>query len=99
MKKVTNPSPDVLSGADAIIDQPKKLLPQNIFYDIYKKGISNKNMYSTFNCGIGFILSVPAHEAPHIISKIKNADIIGKVVKGNGKVFIQSAFNGKLLKL
>lgn len=90
---------DVLGKNNAVIFHTKKLLPQKIFFDIYKKGLSNKNMYSTFNCGIGFILSVPKAEANKIISEIKNADIIGKVIPGDGSVIIQSAFDGKPVKL
>ncbi|HEY4523827.1 MAG TPA: AIR synthase-related protein [Candidatus Paceibacterota bacterium] len=90
---------DILSGADAIISQPKTLMPQKIFYELYNRGVSSRAMYSTFNCGIGFVLSVPPHQAKKIIAKIKNAAIIGKVCRGNGTVLISSAFDGKLLKL
>ena len=92
---------DILGRADAIIRHSTKLQPQKIFYDLYTKGLSNKNMYSTFNCGIGFIVSVPASETKRAISILKSADIIGKVVrgKGNGNVYITSAFNGRQVVL
>ena len=86
---------DVLGKADALIFHPAKLLPQKIFFDIYKKGVANEEMYSTFNCGIGFVLSVPKKNALPIASKIKFAAIIGEVVGGTGRVKIQSAFDGK----
>ena len=63
------------------------------------KILSNEIMYSTFNCGIGFILSVPKQEVSKILSRIKNADVIGEVVKGKSEVYIKSAFNQKIIKL
>lgn len=90
---------DILDGALAIISQPKMLAPQKIFYELYKKGISSRSMYSTFNCGVGFVLSVPAGEVKNIIPKLKNAAVIGAVRKGNGNVKINSLFDGKWLKL
>lgn len=90
---------DILGNNNAIIFQPKKLEPQKIFYDMYSKILSNKIIYSTFNCGIGFVLSVPKQEVSKIISHLKNADVIGEVVKGKGEVYIKSAFNQKTIKL
>lgn len=90
---------DILGKADVCIFHPKKLQPQEIFQELYDKGIANKVMYSTFNCGIGFVLSVSQKDAESIILHIKNSDIIGEVVSGNGLVQIQSAFNGKKFKL
>ncbi|MBI2674477.1 MAG: hypothetical protein HYX22_01945 [Candidatus Yanofskybacteria bacterium] len=90
---------DILYKVDAIIDHPNKLQPQGIFKEMYKKILSNKVMYSTFNCGIGFILSVPKHDVSKVLSCVNNACIIGRVVRGNGKIYIRSAFNGKILKL
>lgn len=90
---------DVLGNADANIDAPKKLSPQPIFYEIHKRGIGSKDMYTTFNCGIGFVLSVPKKEAMRIVSKIKSAAIIGEVQKGTGQVRIRSAFDEKMVRL
>ena len=90
---------DILYKADAYIVQPKKLLPQAIFTEIYKRGVSNKTMYSTFNCGVGFVLSAPKSQADLILRKLKNADIIGEIVRGDGHVLIQSAFNNKAVVL
>ncbi|MDD4989304.1 MAG: AIR synthase-related protein [Candidatus Pacebacteria bacterium] len=86
---------DILKGADAVIAGPKKLKPQKVFWDMYKKGVSNKTMYSTFNCGIGFILSVPEQEVKKVLSHLKDAKVIGQVIKGRGEVHITSAFDNK----
>jgi phosphoribosylformylglycinamidine cyclo-ligase len=85
---------DVLSNADAVISQPKKLVPHKIFYELFGRGISSQEMYTTFNCGVGFVLSVPSSEAKKIMAKIKYASIIGEVVEGSGHVLITSAFDG-----
>ena len=86
---------DILEKADAVISQPKKLAPQEIFRILHTKGLSNEVMYSTFNCGIGFILSVPKYEVEKILSNVRNTAVIGEIVPGNGQVKIKSAFNGK----
>ena len=88
---------DLLINADAQLKRNHKLQPHFIFKELYQKGISDEEMYKTFNCGIGFILSVNPKEADRILSKIKdfNADIIGKIVPGTGKVKIDSLFSNK----
>lgn len=90
---------DILGRADAIVSQPTMLTPQKIFYELYGTGVSSREMYTTFNCGIGFVLSVPPGEVKGILSKIKYAGVIGEVVKGSGNVFITSIFDGRQLKL
>ena len=90
---------DVLGNNDALIEQPQKLFPQEIFFELFTKGLSNKEMYATFNCGVGFILSAPFADAQKIIAHTKNAALIGRVVKGKGRVIITSAFDGKRVVL
>ena len=100
---------DLLNGANAIISRKHKLKPQPIFYEILKKGVSEVQMYKIFNCGIGLILSVSPKDVSSVLSEInpvrnrrflngvKNfkTDIIGKIIPGNGKVIIESAFSNK----
>lgn len=91
---------DILDdNLNIVISHQNKLQPQKIFYIMHQKGISNEAMYSTFNCGIGFILSVPKTEAKKIISQIAYSDIIGEVVPGNGLIVIRSAFNNKVFTI
>ena len=85
---------DILKNVDAIILQPKESVPK-IFHEIHVKGVSDKAMYSTFNCGIGFVLSVPKSEVRAILKRFKNSFIIGEVVRGNAAVHITSAFTGR----
>lgn len=88
---------DFLNNKDALINRTHQLKPQAIFQELYQKGISDEEMYKTFNCGIGFILSVDPKDAKAILSEIENfkADIIGKVIPGKGKVKIESSFSNK----
>lgn len=88
---------DILGGGlDAHIFHPRTLKPQKIFFDMYKKGFSNKTMYSTFNCGIGFVLGVPRREMKQVTTSLKGTAVIGEVTSGTGQVNILSAFNGRL---
>jgi phosphoribosylformylglycinamidine cyclo-ligase len=88
---------DLLGEMDAIINKNHNLEPQEIFRKLYKKGISDEEMYKTFNCGIGFVLSVSEDEVRDILYKIRGfkADVIGKIVSGSGKVKIESKFSDK----
>ena len=90
---------DLLKGADAVIKQPVKLAPQPIFHELYKRGVSDRDMYRTFNCGIGFVLAVPGKSVKKIIAMTPGSAVIGRVVKGKGMVHIQSAFSGKTIVL
>lgn len=86
-----------LGKADAEIKRNHKLKPQEIFRKLYQKGISDKEMYKTFNCGIGFILSARPKDVEKIISETKNfkTDIIGTIIPGSGKIKIESMFSNK----
>lgn len=88
----------LLYNADIVMSN-HKLKPQSIFKNLYKSGVSDLNMYKTFNCGVGFILSASQNDALKIISKVKDSDIIGKVVRGRGKIIINSMFSDKRLEL
>ena len=89
---------DILKGADADIRHPRKLRPQKIFFDLRKK-IPNMQMYSTFNCGIGFVLSVPKSEVRQILRLLPASAVIGRVVKGKGRGRIISGFDQKEITL
>ncbi|KKW10357.1 MAG: Phosphoribosylformylglycinamidine cyclo-ligase [Microgenomates group bacterium GW2011_GWC1_49_7] len=65
-------------------------------------GFPDEEMYRTFNCGIGFILSAPEDEGNAIVKEIKKAgfqaDLIGKTTKGTGKIKIESMFSNKIVE-
>lgn len=89
---------DLLENTDVEINKVHKLEPQNIFKELYKRGVSDEEMYKTFNCGIGFILSVSSEDADNVITEL-DADIIGKIVSGTGKIKIESMFSDKVIEL
>ncbi|MBI2617885.1 hypothetical protein HYW58_00285 [Candidatus Kaiserbacteria bacterium] len=88
---------DVSKDTDLIIDGLRK--PQNIFYELYSRGISDKEMYRTFNCGVGFVLSVPSNVVENVIKNIDGSYVIGKAVKGTGNIDIHSTFSKQIIRI
>lgn len=89
---------DLLDDANARINRDHKLVPQSIFKELYKRGISDEEMYQTFNCGIGFVLSVSPKDAESICAELKNADIIGRVAPGANEIIIESMFSDQKVR-
>ena len=88
----------LLKKTDALIHFDKVKV-QPIFRELYKRGVDSKEMYRTFNCGIGFIISVAQKDSFKIVSRTKGAYIIGRVVSGSGFVKIKSMFSKKEINL
>ncbi len=87
-----------LGSYDAHIGRQHHLQPHAVFWDLLAKGVPEKELYRTFNCGIGFIIGVDYHVADACVSILKtqfNAAVIGNVISGTGKVHIASMFSGK----
>jgi phosphoribosylformylglycinamidine cyclo-ligase len=68
--------------------------PQPIFKLLQRYAkINDKDMYSTFNMGIGFCLIVPDQVADIVIKVFKKYDmrssVVGKIIDGKG-VYIDS---------
>jgi len=79
-------------GCGLLIDKNSWTVPA-IFRIIQKKGnVPEKEMYRTFNMGIGMVLIVAVKDAHKIINALKKFSIksavIGKVIKGKQKVKI-----------
>ena len=91
---------EYLGGHDAYIHRLHTLVPHNIFRELYVKAISDKEMYKTFNCGIGFVIAVDPSVASQCLRVIRNcfpADVIGRVVRGSGRVYVQSMFSDEIV--
>ncbi len=86
---------DIITNVDLDINNIHKLKPQSIFFEIYKKGVNDNEMYMLFNCGVGFIISVSEGNAQKIVKEYSDTDIIGKAKRGNGVVRISSMFSKK----
>lgn len=70
------------------------LRPQPIFQELHDQGLSDEEMYQTFNCGIGFMLTARANEADAIVGELGDeAAIIGKVEEGSGLIIVESQFS------
>ncbi|HAH31350.1 MAG TPA: phosphoribosylformylglycinamidine cyclo-ligase [Elusimicrobia bacterium] len=52
-------------------------------------GISEREMFETFNMGLGMIAAVRASDAPAALKTVKGARLVGSIVKGSGKVVIK----------
>lgn len=88
---------DLLNGTDIVIHADHALEPHSIFKEIYERGVSDAQMYQTFNCGIGFILSVDPRDADRAIQATGGATI-GEVVKGSGRIRIASKFSDAIIR-
>ena len=67
-----------------------------IFSWLKKNGISDKEMYKTFNCGVGFCLIVESKNLKKInnfFSKEYKPYVIGKISKGKNKVKLNGSIN------
>ncbi|WP_243373938.1 phosphoribosylformylglycinamidine cyclo-ligase [Geotalea sp. SG265] len=73
------------NGCKAIIDKGTWQVPE-IFSIIQQAGnVEEKELFRTFNCGIGMVLSVPEKEAEEILIRLsglnENAFVIGEIAK------------------
>lgn len=82
------------SNIDAIIQRNHPLKPQKIFYELYKRGVSDKSMYRSLNNGIGFVVSLGKSDVKDFCKK-SGGHVIGEVVSGSGKVIIDSMYSDK----
>lgn len=70
-------------GLRYVISDPVE--PAPIFKKIQELGeVEDKEIYQTLNISMGFTIIAPADDAEEIASKYTNADIVGRVEKGNG---------------
>jgi phosphoribosylformylglycinamidine cyclo-ligase len=88
---ITGNTPRMLpKGAQAVIRKGSWDI-HPIFTLVRKKsGVDDKEMYRTFNMGLGMVLAVPAKQAQAVIKKAEKlgekAYHIGEIVKGNRMV-------------
>jgi phosphoribosylformylglycinamidine cyclo-ligase len=80
--------PRINKSVKFLIKDPFK--PQEIFKFLQKYGnIENKEMYQTFNMGMGFVIVVAKEDAEESIKILKtnsksDVKIVGKIIKGKG---------------
>jgi len=87
-------------STDVVINGRHALSPQSIFWEIRDRKVSDREMYQTFNCGIGLVVGVAEKDVVAVLEHIRKkfpADVIGKVTKGTGRVNVTSWFSGQEL--
>jgi len=73
-------------GLRYVISDPVK--PHAVFNCMQELGnIETREMYQTFNMGMGYTIVASPEEAEAIASENKNADIVGYAEKGNGVLY------------
>ena len=70
-------------GLQYVISDPVK--PAPIFTKLQELGeVEDKEIYQTLNMSMGFTIIAPADDAEQIAKKYQNAEIVGRVQKGDG---------------
>ncbi len=70
-------------GLQYVISDPVK--PAPIFKVLQEMGeVEDKEIYQTLNMSMGFTIIAPAEDAEEIAKKYQNAEVVGRVQKGNG---------------
>lgn len=97
----------LLSGNRAILDFTPVPVP-GIFYEIYRRGVSDEEMFGTFNCGIGMVFIVAYEVAEMMILECaflgQRAFRIGRidnrfVGKRKCQIHIHSPFSSNIVSL
>ncbi|MCX5785119.1 MAG: phosphoribosylformylglycinamidine cyclo-ligase [Elusimicrobia bacterium] len=58
--------------------------------EVQRRGrISEREMFETFNMGLGMIAAVRAADAPAALKAVKGTRLVGSIVKGRGKVLLK----------
>ncbi len=70
-------------GLQYVISDPVK--PAPIFQKLQELGeVEDKEIYQTLNMSMGFTIIAPADDSEQIAKKYQNAEIVGRVQKGDG---------------
>ena len=73
-------------GLRYVIDDP--LTPAPIFKKIQELGnVEDREMYQTLNMSMGFMIIAPETDAENIVKQYSNAQVVGRVEKGDGVLF------------
>lgn len=73
-------------GLGAKIDTSKIQIP-SVMLELEKRGkITRKEMYGTFNMGVGMVLAVDANHAPKVLDLLDDAYEIGEIVKSENQI-------------
>ena len=76
------------------------LEPQKLFFYAYDLGVPSGKMYTRFNNGVGYAIVMEKSRVEDALSVLKRhfqAEVIGGVTKGNGKVIIESQYDPSIV--
>ena len=107
-KNLINGCANITGGG--LSDNIKRIIPKNhlaeinlnkiktkeIFKWLKKKGISDREMLKTFNCGVGFCLVIKEKNLKKVLKYFNNdykPYVIGKITKGKNKVKLNGSIN------
>ena len=83
----------ILPGGTAAVLRRESWPVPPIFRKIQSAGVGEREMYRTFNMGIGMVLAVPAASAARVQARLKRkgmpAWVIGEITKGHREVVIK----------
>jgi phosphoribosylformylglycinamidine cyclo-ligase len=88
---ITGNVPRIIPKGLSVEVDRSKWHPPAIFAALQEWGdVADDEMFRVFNMGIGMIVIVPAKQADdtilHLMHSMMNASVIGRVVKGDGRV-------------
>ncbi len=83
---------DIAQGVDVTIKRKNFPTSNPIWPELVSHGLSDEEMYRTFNCGIGFAVSVSPSVALEVQKKCGGVEI-GNIVPGVGRITIESVFS------
>ena len=88
---ITGNVPRIIPKGLSVEVDRSKWHPAAIFAALQEWGdVADDEMFRVFNMGIGMIIVVPGHQADsmvqHLMNRMMNASVIGRVVAGDGQV-------------
>ncbi len=76
-------------GLTAVIEKSKITVP-SVMKELMKRGgISEDEMFGTFNMGVGMIVTCDKEDAQTILELIPGSSLIGEIVKGNEEIVLK----------
>ena len=76
-------------NSDAVVLKSSWRVPP-LMREVQRRGrVSEREMFETFNMGLGMIAAVRAADAGAALKAVKGARLVGAVVKGGGKVILK----------
>lgn len=94
-------------GLDIFVDRTHLTPSSAIFEEIFERWRTelgdpeqaDLQMHRKFNNGVGFVIGVPEAVAPDVFDALDDAEDIGHIAEGNGRVHVASHYTGATVTL